>query len=75
MQDIAFVNDLPIIKQILEFVLFFVFFFFLTQDHMGLQISKRYSYSFHSILAKFDGNGEHWQFVGGPPNVNNFMIL
>ncbi len=27
--------------------------FFLTQDHMGLEISERYSYSFQLISTKF----------------------
>ena len=35
--------------------------FFLAQDHMGLEISKRYSsYSFHSISAKpYEDIGYH----------------
>ncbi len=36
--------------------------FLLTQNHMGLEISKRYaSYSFHPIWAKlYDKYGNHW---------------
>ncbi len=55
--------------------------FLLIQDHMGLEISKRYSYSFHLMLAKlYEDIGYHAgihaiAFLGNRPSFKIFLAL
>ena len=56
--------------------------FFSTQDHMGLEISKRFSsYSFHLMSAKlykdisYHGGIQTITFFGNRPSFKNFVVL
>ena len=55
--------------------------YLLTQDHMGLQISKRYSYRFHPMSVKrYEDIGYHGgikaiTFLGDRPSFKKIVVL